>query len=143
LFDISIYSKLVAILSSYWHGDFFRGEIPFFSEKCFKKEYSVTNSLFSEKQFARKWGEKSKKWIPATGKVAEDFSTSYFECCQICLNILMGDHHLSNITKLKKKPLYWQPFFWFGIPHCFKILSSVAISMIFWEKSYENSGKEF
>jgi len=44
-------------------------------------------------------------------------------------------HHLSNITKLKKKPLYWQPLFWFGIPHCFKILSSVAISMVFWEKA--------
>jgi len=47
----------------------------------------------------------------------------------------MGDHHLSNITKLKKKPLYWQPLFWIGIPHCFKILSSVAISMVFWEKA--------
>jgi hypothetical protein len=44
-------------------------------------------------------------------KLLKIFLLSYFECYQICQNILMGDDHLSNITKLKKKPLYWQPFF--------------------------------
>jgi hypothetical protein len=36
-------------------------------------------------------------------KIILKFKISYFEYCQIWLNTLMDDHHLSNITKLKKK----------------------------------------
>ncbi len=36
-------------------------------------------------------------------RVLKIFLLSYFEYCQIWLNIHMDDCHLSNITKLKKK----------------------------------------
>jgi hypothetical protein len=39
-------------------------------------------------------------------KVCSNFLLSYFEYCKILLNILMDDHHLSNITKLNKKLLF-------------------------------------
>jgi hypothetical protein len=35
-----------------------------------------------------------------------DFLLSYFECHQSWLNLLMDDHHLSNITKLGKFIFY-------------------------------------
>jgi hypothetical protein len=37
--------------------------------------------------------------------VLQKFLLSYFECCQIRLNILIDDCHLINITKLKRKTL--------------------------------------
>jgi hypothetical protein len=38
-------------------------------------------------------------------QVLQNFFLSYFECCQIRLNILIDDCHLINITKLKRKTL--------------------------------------
>jgi hypothetical protein len=40
--------------------------------------------------------------LPTIQKGAQDFLLSYSEGCQIWLNILMDDHHLTKITKLKK-----------------------------------------
>jgi hypothetical protein len=37
--------------------------------------------------------------LPATERVLKIFRLSYFEYHQIWLNILMADHHLSNIAK--------------------------------------------
>jgi hypothetical protein len=36
-------------------------------------------------------------------RVLKIYVLSIFECRQICVNVLMDDCHLSNITKLKKK----------------------------------------
>jgi len=35
-------------------------------------------------------------------RVLKNFVLSNFECHQICVNVLMDDCHLRNITKLKK-----------------------------------------
>ncbi len=44
--------------------------------------------------------------LPTTWKGATDFFLlSYFEYCQIWLNILMVDCHFSNITKLENETL--------------------------------------
>jgi hypothetical protein len=77
------------------------------------------NSVISGKKFLKRnapsqipylWEKKnSPKFITIAYKYERVFKIFYFHIlsnCQIWLNILMDDHHLSNITELKNTELY-------------------------------------
>ncbi len=73
-----------------------------------KKEYSVTNSFFKNMKFQEsilrnKIHQKSSLLLTTWQGIVQIFLLAYIEYCQIWLNILMNDCHLSNITKLEKK----------------------------------------
>ncbi len=73
--------------------------------------------------------------LPAMWKVAEDFSTFIFWMLANLPKYSYGWSPLEQHHKTEGKTTILAACFLFGIPHCFKILSSVAISMISWEKA--------
>ncbi len=90
---------------------YFVGIFCYFSKSIFKILYFVTNSMFfPKKNIHQKPKEIAKSCHNCVQyeSVLKIFLLSYFEYHQICLNIFMDDHHLSNITKLKKKHTHIQ-----------------------------------
>jgi hypothetical protein len=66
---------------------------------------SLSRSDFFMEFFCKNSTQKDLPQLSTTWKGAQDFPTFIFEFCQIWLSIPMDNHHLSNITKLKKKPV--------------------------------------
>jgi hypothetical protein len=77
----------------------FGGKFRHFEKNIMKKEYFVTNSPFYEKKTSF---EELLKIVTIAYKMKGQLIV-YFKYHQSWLNRIMDDHHLSKITKLKKK----------------------------------------